>query len=251
MIRRVADSVQICYKCEQQEKEFVYSMRIQYGRKALRTLPKPIPQDTDERRELVVSWAEALATFDAVRATRPLAFKTAYDPSVPGACSERIRLERQFDSLVSAASTECRLKTSRATEALERQVKLIPLETPLIVECDGRYYALHQLTLWSSTRSFTNDQWLGLISQAMNREEAKLASLVAADTATTSRRLALPASVRIEVSRRDGRGCVRCGSREHFEFDQIIPVALGGSSTGRNIELLYESCNRFKSASIA
>jgi hypothetical protein len=60
----------------------------------------------------------------------------------------------------------------------------------------------------------------------------------------------IPESVRIEVWRRDGGQCVRCGSRENLEYDHIVPVSRGGSNTARNIELLCESCNRSKGAQI-
>jgi Holliday junction resolvasome RuvABC ATP-dependent DNA helicase subunit len=63
-------------------------------------------------------------------------------------------------------------------------------------------------------------------------------------------RSALSSEVRREVWRRDGGKCVKCGSRERLEYDHIIPVALGGSNTARNIELLCEACNRSKSDSI-
>ncbi len=63
-------------------------------------------------------------------------------------------------------------------------------------------------------------------------------------------RQAIPSEVRREVWRRDHGKCVKCGSREKLEYDHIIPVAKGGSNTARNIELLCESCNRSKSASI-
>lgn len=52
--------------------------------------------------------------------------------------------------------------------------------------------------------------------------------------------------VRIFVWRRDGGQCVRCGSAERLECDHIIPLAKGGSNTERNLQLLYESCNRKK-----
>ena len=60
----------------------------------------------------------------------------------------------------------------------------------------------------------------------------------------------IPRDVRIEVWRRDGGKCVRCGGRERLEFDHIVPVSKGGSNTARNIELLCETCNRSKGCSV-
>jgi len=63
-------------------------------------------------------------------------------------------------------------------------------------------------------------------------------------------RLPIPETVRNEVWRRDQGKCARCKSVRNLEFDHIIPVSKGGSNTARNIELLCETCNRQKSASI-
>jgi Holliday junction resolvasome RuvABC ATP-dependent DNA helicase subunit len=63
-------------------------------------------------------------------------------------------------------------------------------------------------------------------------------------------RTAIPSEIRREVWRRDAGKCVKCGSRERLEYDHIIPVIKGGSSTARNIELLCEACNRSKRDSI-
>ena len=60
----------------------------------------------------------------------------------------------------------------------------------------------------------------------------------------------IPESVRIQVWRRDGGKCARCGSREKLEYDHIVPISRGGSNTARNIELLCEQCNRSKGAKI-
>ncbi len=67
----------------------------------------------------------------------------------------------------------------------------------------------------------------------------------------TYQRTRIPEQVRIEVWRRDGGQCARCGSREKLEYDHIVPISRGGSNTARNIELLCESCNRSKGANIA
>ena len=60
----------------------------------------------------------------------------------------------------------------------------------------------------------------------------------------------IPEEVRLYVWRRDNGKCVRCGSRERLEFDHIIPVVAGGSSTDRNVQLLCEPCNRSKGATV-
>jgi len=60
----------------------------------------------------------------------------------------------------------------------------------------------------------------------------------------------VPENIRIEVWRRDGGKCARCGSRENLEYDHIVPISKGGSNTARNIELLCEKCNRSKSNNV-
>lgn len=60
----------------------------------------------------------------------------------------------------------------------------------------------------------------------------------------------IPEAVRLFVWQRDKGQCVKCGSRERLEFDHIIPITAGGSSTERNVQLLCESCNRSKGATI-
>jgi 5-methylcytosine-specific restriction endonuclease McrA len=71
-----------------------------------------------------------------------------------------------------------------------------------------------------------------------------------ASAQSASRRASIPEAIRHEVWRRDQGRCVDCGSRERLEFDHIIPVSQGGSSTPRNLELRCETCNRKKAARI-
>ena len=63
-------------------------------------------------------------------------------------------------------------------------------------------------------------------------------------------RAQIPPAVRLFVWQRDGGKCVECGIRDRLEFDHIIPVIAGGSSTERNVQLLCEGCNRKKGKKI-
>lgn len=58
---------------------------------------------------------------------------------------------------------------------------------------------------------------------------------------------AIPKDVQTEVWRRDQGRCVECGSKEHIEYDHIIPWPKGGGNTARNIQLLCQEYNRNKS----
>lgn len=53
------------------------------------------------------------------------------------------------------------------------------------------------------------------------------------------RRRLIPTSVKLEVWKRDGGKCVRCGSEDHLHFDHVIPYSKGGASiVADNVQLL-------------
>jgi hypothetical protein len=60
----------------------------------------------------------------------------------------------------------------------------------------------------------------------------------------------IPEAVRLFVWQRDKGQCVRCQGNTNLEFDHIIRVVAGGANTARNLQLLCESCNRSKGATI-
>jgi hypothetical protein len=110
-------------------------------------------------------------------------------------------------------------------------------------------YSLHHL--WMSRHTLKRDQWLAMIEHKNLKEAALIASLSGNGSSSaqeTGRGIAV--EVRREVWRRDGGRCSNCGSRERLEFDHIIPFALGGSNTARNVQLLCELCNREKGATL-
>lgn len=112
------------------------------------------------------------------------------------------------------------------------------------------------LLYWSAseTERLMDDAALsGAVLKAARRRQVDLDYLRSTPTNSThepSSRTPIPEDVRHEVWRRDAGKCVRCGSRERLEFDHIIPHAMGGSDSARNLELLCEVCNRKKGKSL-
>ena len=139
----------------------------------------------------------------------------------------------------------------------ERLLQLTGAESLCELEPDGKpgvgkRYAYRNGTLWTSRRSLTPEQWRALIDRETSRDESLLSSLTDGngDKANTPGARSISIEVRREVWRRDNGRCAVCGSQERLEFDHIIPVAMGGGGTARNVQLLCERCNREKGATL-
>lgn len=60
----------------------------------------------------------------------------------------------------------------------------------------------------------------------------------------SAHRRIIPTSVKLEVWKRDGGKCAKCGSTVNLHFDHIIPFSKGGASnTAENIQLLCGTHN--------
>lgn len=60
-------------------------------------------------------------------------------------------------------------------------------------------------------------------------------------------RARIPDEVLSFVFHRDGGRCAKCGASSSLEIDHIIPVSKGGGDSPANLQVLCDSCNRYKS----
>jgi hypothetical protein len=155
---------------------------------------------------------------------------------------------------------ECGQEASRrswsvagADDLMERQHDL-----PICVHEDGlrrrRWWLFRDAYYWEDEGLEALDVKALALERANQRDrrlKRALALMQGVEALAGPARAPIPDEVRIFVWNRDGRRCGRCGSNERLEFDHIIPVALGGASTARNVQVLCEGCNRSKGATVA
>jgi len=104
------------------------------------------------------------------------------------------------------------------------------------------------------------DEVAALLGERENKKRARIAKakdlevMREGSTSAKSRsqlvRKPIPEEVRHAIWRRDEGRCAECDSQENLEFDHIIPLAMGGSNSERNLQLLCEDCNRRKGATL-
>jgi len=115
----------------------------------------------------------------------------------------------------------------------------------------GKTWWWYRGEFYTETEGYSSEEVRLLLWEKAERRRRKLERLrkAAAGTARaeSARHERIPEEVRMLVWRWDGGKCVKCGSTEDLEFDHIIPIAKGGSSTEKNVQLLCAKCNREKS----
>jgi len=112
-----------------------------------------------------------------------------------------------------------------------------------VFQWNGRIYAVEADLDRMSQEALVRDSALTR-NKKIERAKARVASNEA--IADKSPREPIPEDVKTAVWQRDGGRCQRCGSNVDLEFDHIIPLAMGGSNTVRNLQLLCATCNREK-----
>ena len=107
----------------------------------------------------------------------------------------------------------------------------------------------------SEDPDLTPDDVRALTNEIVNRRRLRLEKAHALQAMTDqldarTRRERIPQDVKIAVWQRDAGRCVECGANSELEFDHIIPLAMGGANTLRNLQLLCATCNRRKGATL-
>jgi HNH endonuclease len=130
-------------------------------------------------------------------------------------------------------------------------------ETPSEVAYDEvrrRAYWLFQDEFYWEDEGYSALEVKALVLERQTQKDRRVQRAVAlmqqTEAMDTPARAAISDEVKVFVWNRDGGRCVKCGSNQRLEFDHIIPVALGGANTARNLQLLCETCNRSKGAAI-
>lgn len=109
--------------------------------------------------------------------------------------------------------------------------------------------------LFETDADLTADDVMALALEAENKrrlqlEKAHALMAMRQELDTKGKRQPIPQDVKVAVWQRDQGRCVECGRQEDLEFDHIIPLAMGGSNTVRNLQLLCAVCNRRKGATL-
>lgn len=126
---------------------------------------------------------------------------------------------------------------------------------PVKFSLSGEYQWVFKEYIYEVKGHYSDEQVRLLILEDFDKERKYFEKLkikfTESETVESSyERPRIPERVRVEVWRRDGGKCARCGSREKLEYDHIVPISKGGSNTARNIELLCEKHNRSKSNNV-
>jgi 5-methylcytosine-specific restriction endonuclease McrA len=118
---------------------------------------------------------------------------------------------------------------------------------------EGRCYWWFEDAFYWEDQNLAPEDVVALIRDRQRRQRRQLErarTAMALDSEVVQRRQPISREVRLAVFERDGGRCVECGLNFDLQYDHIIPVALGGSTTVDNLQILCAPCNQRKGTSL-
>jgi 5-methylcytosine-specific restriction endonuclease McrA len=133
--------------------------------------------------------------------------------------------------------------------------RLVPLDLGQWEATEDYYWIYADVVYATPEPDLTSDDVDALLNEQANRrrlqiERAKSVRAMTQQLDGRGRRERIPQPVKVLIWQRDGGRCVACDSDSDLEFDHIIPLAMGGSNSERNLQLLCGDCNRRKGATL-
>jgi hypothetical protein len=130
-----------------------------------------------------------------------------------------------------------------------------PEEPQIVLETEDRTYWMFQEDYYVEREDLDPDEVKALLLDRELRKRRRIDSAKArvamGGAELTRARDPIADDVKLFVWQRDGGRCIQCGTQENLEFDHIIPLAMGGANTARNLQLLCADCNRAKGAALS
>jgi 5-methylcytosine-specific restriction endonuclease McrA len=141
------------------------------------------------------------------------------------------------------------IKPRRFAEAARAQ----RIDPVLVLDADGRRWWWFRDSFYWEDDGLTAPDVMALVLERERRKQRRLDRAHAAmqqELVPARRREPIPRETRLAVWRRDGGRCAECGSDFDLQYDHLIPLAMGGATSERNLQLLCADCNRAKGASL-
>lgn len=127
--------------------------------------------------------------------------------------------------------------------------------SPFKFNVENKTYWLFENKFYKDTDGLDHDSVKALLlsRQRLKQEHINRAKSITAAPKIESRpkRGILPEDIKLLVWQRDEGRCAKCGSQSELQYDHIIPISLGGSSTPENLQILCGKCNRTKRTSVS
>jgi 5-methylcytosine-specific restriction endonuclease McrA len=121
-----------------------------------------------------------------------------------------------------------------------------------LMRIEARQYWAYRGRFWWEDDGYSAQDVMALVLDRERKKQRQLdrAYAMMNAPAAESKREGIPQDVKLAVWKAyDGR-CANCGSTELLEFDHVVPLAMGGSNTVTNLQLLCADCNREKGGSL-